>query len=90
MELGKNKGFNSSYSLNLYRLILFWGLTQPVGHGTFLGKNRENEEILEEYFSYQNGGRSSRSWIPHTRMQERISFVICQMLKVLYPEGKGL
>lgn len=23
-------------------------------------------------------------------MQERISFVICRMLKVLYPEGKGL
>lgn len=90
IELAKNKGCNSSYSPHLCRLILLWGFTQPAGHCTFQEKNGKNKEIAEEYFTYQNGRRSSRSWIPQTKMQEHVSFVDCQILKVLYPEGKGL
>jgi len=89
MELGKNKAFNSPYSPSLCRLILFWGFTQPAGHDTFLEKNGGTKEIAE-YFNYQNGRRSCRSRIPQSKMQEYISFVIFQMSKVLYPEGKGL
>lgn len=59
-------------------MVFFWGRIGKI--------KRSQRSILVIRMAGDHLGHGS----PKIKMQEHTSFVICQMLKVLYPEGKGL